>query len=64
MTEHNAPNGTIYFHNAALSGQAHSLREGEQGREQEREPVQENREDNEGQMRQILWVLKTLVSNI
>lgn len=33
MTEHNAPNGTIYFHNAALSGQAYSKREGEQKRD-------------------------------
>lgn len=29
VTEHNAPNGTIYFHNAALSEQAHSRKEGE-----------------------------------
>lgn len=52
MTEHNAPNGTIYFHNAALSGQAHSLWEGE-AEESVREGVQENKEDNEGHYRQI-----------
>lgn len=53
MTEHNAPNGTIYFHNAALSGWAHSLWEGEQKGAQEREPAQDSREDNEGRLKAV-----------
>lgn len=47
MTEHIAPNGTIYFHNAALSGQANSMREGEQKRVCDKEPVQQSRKDSD-----------------
>lgn len=43
MTEHNAPNGTIYFHNAALSRPANSI--GERGTQ---EGTNEKEKENEG----------------